>query len=175
MLQNNGSTLFVVADMALDCKKYNKNFSSLTWEKCTLRSWLDGSFYNTVFCSHEQSAIVPQAVVNEDNPKYGTEGGKDTNDKVYLLSIEETTNADYGFCSDAGIYSASRWMQFSPYAHARGIYTREVDNTGENSNCCWFLRSPGEDTIYAAYVYFSGDIYQPGIDVGRNSDGCVRY
>ncbi len=30
-------------------------------------------------------------MADEDNPQYGTEGGNNTNDKVYLLSIEETT------------------------------------------------------------------------------------
>ena len=123
VLDNNGSTLFVVADKGLDCKNYNDEYISITWKKSTIREWLNNSFYNTAFASNEQNAIVAQKVVNENNPFYGTDGGYDTTDKVYLLSISEVTNVTYGFCSDCNTESASRWMQPSIYARTRGTKT----------------------------------------------------
>lgn len=54
-----------------------------------IRSWLNGEFYNTAFSAEEQAAVVIADVVNEDNPFYGTEGGSDTADKVWLLSLGE--------------------------------------------------------------------------------------
>ena len=107
VLQNDGSTLFVVADKAVDCKYYNEENKSTTWETSTIRNWLNNSFYNMAFSSSEQNAIVTQNVVNEDNPYYDTEGGDNTSDNIYLLSINEVTNEIYGFCSDYSTYSAS--------------------------------------------------------------------
>ena len=148
VLENNGSMLFVVADQGLDCKDYNEADTSITWENCTLRTWLNGTFYNTAFSSSEQDAIVQQTVVNDDNPKYGTAGGNNTQDNVYLLSIEEVTNPEYGFCEDYGVDSASRWMQPSDYTHAM----RHGDYTDEEYGCWWWLRSPGSTTDHALYV-----------------------
>lgn len=46
----------------------------------------------------QSRAIVGRNVVNEDHPDYGTEGGNNTMDKVYLLCIGETSNPAYGIC-----------------------------------------------------------------------------
>lgn len=161
VLKNDGETLFVVADQGLDCKAYNENNVHVTWENCDLRQWLKNDFYETAFNGSEQGAIVPQTVVNGNNPEYGTEGGNDTIDKVYLLSIGEAENLDYGFC-DIGIGSASRRMQPSDYAYKRGVHTY-ADNGASNhesneGNCLWWLRSPGYDTqwFYAARVNDGG-------------------
>lgn len=68
---------------------YNKENTNITWEDCTLRSWLNDEFYNETFSEKEQAAIVNTDVVNEDNPFWDTEGGSDTVDKVWLLSLGE--------------------------------------------------------------------------------------
>ncbi|MCM1160553.1 MAG: DUF6273 domain-containing protein [Roseburia sp.] len=164
VLQNNGSTLFVVADKAIDCKDYNDKLTSITWEGSTIRNWLNNSFYGTAFSSSEQNAIVTQNVVNEDNPYYyGTEGGNNTNDKIYLLSIGEVTNETYGFCSDYSTYSVSRRMKTSDYANARGA-SRNSSGAYEG-NCWWWLRSPGWDSVIGAYVGVDGYVDRYGRSV----------
>jgi len=173
VLSNNGSTLFVVADKGLDCKKYNETYTNVTWETSTLRSWLGNQFYNEAFSAAEQSAIVTQTVVNDDNPYYGTEGGNNTNDKVYLLSIEEVTNPAYGFCEDYSTYSAGRWVQPSAYSRARGAYTYNSSYTGGNDNCYWWLRSPGIHSSYAARVPSDGCVNRYGTNVDYSSYGAV--
>ncbi|MCM1161029.1 MAG: DUF6273 domain-containing protein [Roseburia sp.] len=169
VLQNDGSTLFVAADKAIDCKNYNDESINTTWETSTIRNWLNNSFYGTAFSSSEQNAIVAQNVVNEDNPDYGTEygaeGGNNTNDKIYLLSIGEVENETYGFYSDYSTNSASRWVQPSNYARARGTYTYNSSYTGENDNCWWWLRSPGSGSHCAAYVDNCGYVSRNGSDV----------
>ena len=165
VLSNDGSTLFVAADQGLDCKDYNEKYRDITWEDCTLRDWLNSSFYQTAFSSAEQGAVMEQNVVNDDNPYYGTEGGNNTNDKVYLLSIGEATNPAYGFCEDYGTYSASRQLKASDYAHARGASIAINDYAG---NCWWWLRSPGDITIHAASVNACGYVCRDGIYVGND-------
>ena len=157
VLQNDGNTLFVVADKGLDCKDYHDPGTSITWENCTLREWLNSDFYGTAFSSAEQEAVVEQTVVNEDNPYYDTEGGNNTDDKVYLLSIGEVTNPSYGFCENYGTCSVSRWAQTSDFAHIRGANTYSSDyTTGGNANTeCW-LRSPGLNMGCAADVNVYG-------------------
>jgi len=171
VLRNNGSTLFVVADRGLDCKDYNEEYTATTWENCTLRNWLNGTFYNTAFSSAEQGAVVSQTVVNEDNPYYNTEGGNNTNDNVYLLSIGEVTDSSLGFCEEYSTDSKSRQVQASDYSHAMGAYTNS--STEYQGNCLWWLRSPGIDTGYAAYVISYGYVYRDGCYVGRGDNDAL--
>lgn len=79
----------LLAVYLLDCQPYHEVLEDITWEDCTLRNWLNDTFYNTTFSEEEQAAVVNTNVVNEDNPFFGTEGGNDTADKVWLLSFGE--------------------------------------------------------------------------------------
>ena len=74
VMKNDGHTLFVVADQGLDCKDYNEEYTSVIWENCTLRDWLNHDFYDMAFSQSEQSAVVEQIVANERNPYFGTGG-----------------------------------------------------------------------------------------------------
>ena len=154
VLKNNGSTLFLVADIALDAKKYNDSLESITWENSAIRSWLNDNFYNTAFSSNEQGGIVTQNIVNEDNSHYGTEGGNNTDDNVYLLSINEVKNPSYGFCDWEEVGSMSRRIKASDYANARG--TRVDTRYDYRGNCQWWLRSPGQLEIDALFVDYDG-------------------
>ena len=101
VLSVNGDDAFLLADKNLDAQPYNDEYENVTWETCTLRSWLNGygakdnqsgrdysdnNFIDNAFSLIEQSAIWTTYVVNENNPYYGTEGGNDTKDKVYLFT-----------------------------------------------------------------------------------------
>ncbi len=171
VLKNDGSTLFLAADKGLDCKDYNETVVSITWENCTLRSWLNREFYGTAFSSSEQAAIVVQDVGNEDNPYYHTEGGNDTRDNVYLLSIGEVINPEYGFCEDCSTYSASRRVQASDYAHARGGWINTSISYKGSSK--WWLRSPGNYTNTAADVNDNGYVNRSGNYVYNGNRVCV--
>ncbi len=135
VLKNDGKTLLVVADKAVDYKPFDEEGRYVTWETCTLRKWLNDSFYHTAFSNSEQNAVVAQKVVNDNNPDYGTPGGNNTNDKVWLLSIGEVTNEQYGFCS-YNEASMSRIVQPSSYTYAKG---------SRKDGCAWLLRSPAQN------------------------------
>lgn len=171
VLKNNGSTLFVLADKGLDCKDYHDPGGDVTWENSTIRSWLNDDFYQTAFDSNERNAIVQQPIVNEDNLEYGTEGGNDTQENVYLLSIREAGNQEYGFCENYNTYSASRRVKASDYAHTRGA---NVDlRTDYAGNCYWWLRSPGTHPYDAAIVVTDGYVSRDGLSVDISLDACV--
>ena len=157
VLKVDGSAVFVVAEKGLDCKCYNDVCTDVTWENCTLRNWLNNYFFGTAFSGGEQGAIVEQTIANEGNPEFNTENGNDTTDKVFLLSLSEVMDSDYGFCEDDSTHSVSRGVKASDYAHARGAYI----NSASAYNSEWWLRVPGARNDMAVYVgsYGSVDFY----------------
>ena len=159
VLQNDGSTLFVLADRGLGNQCYYEPGKAITWEGCTLRQWLNDKFCNTAFSSAEQEAIVGQALTNEDT------------DKVYVLSIEEVTNSFYGFCGDSDTYSVSRRVQISDYSHIMGTWTSpDADYYG---NGWWWLRSSGDWPNDAARVSLNGGVDKYGIRVDSDEEAVV--
>lgn len=156
VLRNDEKTLLVVADVGLDCKKYNDERFFVTWKNCSLRQWLNNSFYHEAFSGREQEAIAPQA-----------------EDKVFLLSVEEVSDPGYGFCEDYDTCSASRRMRASDYVHARGAYTYGGSADAGNDNCWWWLRSPGYGAFRAAVVDDDGYVSRYGYSVCSADAACA--
>lgn len=140
----NGEAL-LLSDIVLDKQKYNKRLKKVSWEKSTLRKWLNKKFMNRAFSSSEQEAIRTTKVINEDNYYYKTDGGNDTLDKIYLLSLSETDEEkEYGFTDSYGMT-----IKYSNYADLCDYQY-------------WWLRTPGEKNISAAAVDMSGKAYLGG-------------
>lgn len=156
--------LLVMSKYALDCLPYNTERVDTTWAECTLREWLNKKFYNAAFNSVEKKMIRTASVKNDDNPYYGTEGGKDTKDKVFLLSLSEMVNTKYGFDSDRYAYDFNRRCAPTDYAVAQGVLQDTScyftsDNIGA---CAWWPRSPGNLSIDAALVDINGGVLDDG-------------
>lgn len=173
VLHTDGSKAFLVADKGLDCEEYNETSTSITWENSTIRSYLNNSFMNRAFTSSEQAAIKSTTVVNDDNPDYRTEGGNNTTDKIFLLSIDEVQNEDYGFCAKYNCYSVSRQMPSTPYSHAMGA-SENSSSFNDGIPCVsWWLRSPGNDVEFAALVDDFGQVNRSGNDVTYKDKAAV--
>lgn len=176
VLQNDGHTLFVMADIGLDSQPYNETHDSVTWETCTLRNWLNNEFYNTAFSASEQKAIVAQTVVNAGNPNYDdVEGGNDTVDNVFLLSMEEVAYSEYGFCGIHSTWSVSRGVLVSNYAYVMGAGSWQTSDSIFNGNVRWLLRSPGSDDTRVMSVGSVGTYdRKDGMDVHTTANhACV--
>ena len=142
----------VISKYALDCKPYNTSYTDVTWETCTLRKWLNNNFLGSAF-SAEEKAMIPTVMVSADkNPDYSTNPGNATQDQLFLLSITEANK----YFSSVG----ARQCKPTKYAVANGAY---VDS--DDSNCWWWLRSPGVHQDSAAYVFSFGDVNEGGDDV----------
>jgi hypothetical protein len=138
-----GKALLLTKDV-IERRTYNDKNESVTWETCTLRKWLNSDFYNS-FTAAQKRAVAETAVINEDNSEYGTPGGNDTRDKVFLLSL-----------SEARKYFGSDRERIARY-------------NGEAFR--WWLRSPGLYATYAADVYSDGYVYFNGIYVNYDYGG----
>ena len=179
VLNVNENDVLLMADKGLDSKCYHESNASVTWETCTMRSWLNGydnssdeiksSFANSAFTSDEQSAIKITEVVNEDSIKFGTAGGNNTSDKVFLLSENEVYNSDtacsYGFLKNCDTYDEGRRCKNSAFAKAMGV--ESSTSSSYIGNCKWWLRSPGDDTTFADFLWFCHSAYV-------DNDGSVR-
>ena len=82
-------TALLLSKYCLDCISYNEQYEPISWEKCTMRHWLDNDFFNTAFSDEEQQKILLTENANDDNPEHGTKGCGITFDKIFCLSIDE--------------------------------------------------------------------------------------
>ena len=146
----------------LDCVKYHEDWESVTWEDCTLRQWMNDDFYNSAFTASEKKHILTSYLENVDNLWYGTEGGNDTEDKVFALSLEEAEQ--YFGIKDFGAYSSPELSaaKVTEYAEAQGAYVSEYESSAGNG--WWCLRSPGFRNDHVVYVY-GGDFSEDGVSV----------
>lgn len=151
VLSNNNDELFVMAEKILASKPYHQVAVNVTWETCNMRSWLNNNFYNEAFDATEQAKIITSTVVNEVNPWYGTSGGNNTDDKLFLLSYSEVMNPDFGFSDDA-----ARRTQGTDFAKSNGL---SVNNSSIYSgNSSWWQRTPGYCQYHACHVNYDGDV-----------------
>ncbi|MBO4415089.1 MAG: hypothetical protein J5824_03805 [Lachnospiraceae bacterium] len=123
--------------------------------------------------------IVSTTLENYDNPKDGTNGGKATKDEVFLLSILDMIDKDYGFSDSYYSFDENRRCAPTTYAIARGVHIDSNDSNdgnesynktkdGENA-CEWWLRSPGWLASFAAAVDDYGVVGTSGgrVDYGH--------
>lgn len=164
VLSNAGGQLFLLSDQNLDALQYHTEREDVTWETSTIRSWLNGydassntggsngidytgdNFLNTAFSAKEQTAIAETAVVNDDNTDYNenasTDAGKDTTDRIFLLSLTETYNKKHfpNYCFSTN----------TAYVADGGKFGYSMYGVGESDS--WWLRSPGSDQSRAAFI-----------------------
>ena len=142
MLEVRGDQALVISKCGLDCKQYNTIQTDVSWETCSLREWLNGTFLNSAFSMEEQEAIASTIVDNSieqgsSEQKTWNTGGVNTEDRVFLLSYAEACGY---FSSDS-----ARQCQGTKYAEANGAFM--IDRY-----CGWWLRSAGVIQLFAVHT-----------------------
>ena len=156
VLDREEERILVTSQFALDCQSYNTELKDVTWETSTLRTWLNKDFFSEAFSAEEQEKI-PSAVVNADqNPDYDTNPGNTTQDRVFILSIDEANR----------YFSSDTERQCEPTAYTKGL---EGDTSSNRSTCRWWLRSPGNNNSSAAGIDYDGSVAVNGNDVNDGS------
>ena len=138
-----GSLLLITKDIIAE-RPYNDTLIDVTWENCTLRKWLNDDFYNR-FSAEEKAMITSTTRETDDNPQYGTKGGNDTYDKIFLLSL---VGAESYFSSER---------------------ERVAKSNGKEE--FWWLRSPGETQKDAACIGTWGYVSTKGMPVNMSAIG----
>ncbi|MCR5093704.1 MAG: DUF6273 domain-containing protein [Lachnospiraceae bacterium] len=136
--------ILVLSRYALDCRQYNEEHHA-AWDTCTLRSLLNGEFLDFAFSEEEKALIPPVFVSASDNPKYDTDPGDHTKDRVFLLSVGEV-----------GKYLGPDSDPCRGTVYCNYVLGRRASN--DVRGCPWWLRTPGTDSWHAAYVGNDGDL-----------------
>lgn len=190
VLGERDSHTLLLSKYALDGHKpYNEEYVDITWENCTLRSWLNNDFYNTAFTASEKEKIITS---HNENPGFdellrrmdsisdnysdadGAEGGNPTDDKVFLLNFAEMLDCVEGklYVGDRekGNYKPLRLL-CRPTVYAKKkvyimSYNPDYDPSDTlNADCCyWWLRSPGSDQRRALLGYRISSFNESRVD-----------
>ena len=190
----NGNDAFLMSDKILDSMPFNiekKNDTSnyidyCLWERSTIRSWLNGydassnktgidyskdNFINTAFNEAEQNAIKTTTVINDKAVEFphtdDDRNRKNTNDKVYLLDLNESFSTIYGF-TDSEEATPARVVVNTAYAAAGGS-SKGTGMRGEGEKNSWILRSPGEYSCYCDFIEANGSYDEELVDGNANS------
>lgn len=187
VLEAKDGKAFLLSRYVLDSKAYDENYDfdkfynggyKGTWEKSTLRSWLNHEFLTTAFTSSEQQYILSTKVKNLPNKIYGTSSGPDTTDKIYLLSESEAYQyfgEDWAADNNSGekyqrtkYYFPKQTIQLgkpTAYAKQMGVMMGVRQQTWtpwEEEYCHWSLRTFGANDGWAQSVYAIGLLSEEG-------------
>lgn len=160
MLDVQDGKALLISKYALDCKPYNTSDTYITWELCTRRHWLNNDFINFSFPVGEKEKISRVVVPADENSdyKFRIDSGNSTQDKVFLLSINE---------ADKYFKLNEKYCKPTNFAISNGAIK------SDNDNCGWWLRTPGfneygfafgvEFQTCAATVESDGNINKKGV------------
>ncbi len=188
VLDKKDGKVLLLSKYGLDAKAFHEVYGeSVTWETSSLRAWLNNDFYSTAFSPSEQSSILETTNITADSGPYYdydpntyeviagseryTDGGNNTNDKVFCLSYDEANN--YFSTNEERVCIATS------YAINNGAYVIDSEANDylgggyEINSCYWWLRSMGENNEFASDVPFTGFPDNSGYFVSY-SEYCVR-
>ena len=128
VLAKEDNSVLLISKYALDCKQYNTELTDVTWETCSLRKWLNGTFMDSAFDDTEKTIVKESKVSADKNLKKDTNPGNTTTDKIFLLSINEVDK----------YYGSNEVRKCVPteYAKANGAYT-DSSYTRNGVPTCW--------------------------------------
>ena len=161
----------IITECIVEEHAYNDVYKDITWADCSLRRYLNNEFYNR-FDAIEKARVIPVVNKNPDNQWYGAKGGEDTQDRIFLLSIEEAVCQYFG---------DSRSMLLNPGKNQKYWFQRKDPNNNrraalyKNGISWWWLRSPGRVNIKAAYIHGDGNIGIQGNNVFKGNISEKSY
>lgn len=163
----NGRVL-LLCDKIIDNLQYHEELDDTNWADCSLRRHLNNSFYNT-FGEAERLRISDSKINTPRNPWYGTEGGKDVIDKIFLLSIDEVVK----YFGDSGLLQNRK--DYLNIINDKYNSARKAVNF-DDASAWWWLRSPGDMPDFAAYVCVDGTLHISGslVAIAGGIGGGVR-
>ncbi len=171
VLDTQDNRALLITECILQQRAYHDKYAAVTWADSSLRAYLNGAFF-AGFSRDDQARVVPVLNHNPDNPWYGTPGGQDTNDRVFLLSLDQVCRL-FGDSSDK-LYHPKKNQRYWFERKDENNHKRLARLQGKEGCWWWWLRSPGRVGVKAAYIWGTdGGIGIQGNNVlkGNISDG----
>lgn len=164
----------IITEYIIEQRAYHDVYTDITWADCALRKYLNGEFYNE-FSEGDKSRIKPVVNKNLDNQWYGTNGGAETEDSIFLLSIEETACKYFGD-SSLNLYNPKKnkryWFEKKDENNSKRTAYFETD---KEHVWWWWLRSPGRVNVKAVYIHGDGNIGIQGNNILKCNVGGPFY
>jgi len=161
----------IITNVIIELRAYHDKYIDITWVDSEIRKYLNGEFYDK-FKDSDKSKIIPVTNKNLDNQWYGSNGGKESKDKIFLLSLEEVVCKYFGDSSE---------LLNNPRKNQRYWFERKDKNnnkrgtTFEGSWWWWWLRSPGRNNVKAVYIWGDGNIGIQGNNILKcNINSCFH-
>lgn len=171
ILDTKNNEALIITEHIIEQRPYHDAYKDITWADCSLRRYLNGEFYDRLRAT-DKSRIIPVLNKNLDNQWYGTKGGADTMDSIFLLSLEEVCK--YFGDSLSKLHNPGKnqryWFERKDENNSKRI-ARLLDNGWV---WWWWLRSPGRVNVKAVYIFGTdGNIGIQGNNIlkGNISDG----
>ncbi|MHB1154612.1 MAG: DUF6273 domain-containing protein [Eubacteriales bacterium] len=165
--------VLLLSEKIVTRRAYHTSKTKITWADCELRKYLNSVFIEESFNATEEKLIVETTIDNTDNQTFGTAGGTETTDKVFLLSLDEVVE----YFGDSGeLYGrpdkkpGEVWTpedSFIDDEYNDNRMAEELDGT----DWYWCLRSPGKFDFYAAEISADGILWLEGLSVNASEWG----
>ena len=165
--------VLIISWYILDIRAYHGTNELITWEYSDIRHYLNNEFMYNRFTPDEILQIAETTLINSNNQWFGTDGGNDTIDRVFLLSIEEVVRyfgdsgklgnqpqAHYWGISDE--FNLNRIAYLHDSVDVSAVVTDLPITPG--GSWSWWLRSPGGQTKFpgiAAVAYVLPATFMP--------------
>lgn len=151
-------TLLLVSAFSLNGRVFNEKRSGGTWEQSSIRKWLNTEFLQQAFNEKERKAISVTRLKNSRLFLFFSKAQPDTEDSVFLLSVEEVKKY---------FRTAERTAPATGYA-AEHLCRNLFGDGGR-----WWLRTSGFMPGRVCYVDTDGLVFFAGGPVNEGG-GCVR-
>lgn len=193
VLESEDDHALLMSVNCLDYKSYNIESMEATWETSSLREWLNNEFMDEAFSVRERKRVQAQTMENPGlyagmdkdgswivtnsgeyvkDILYQTEDSNETEDQVYLLSVDEVIlylssgNVERPLLTEYAkgkfLGAALKQAEESGYNDEEAIRERyaELEEKYGEGCCNWWLRSPGISDDTAAVVSYEADEIQ---------------
>lgn len=157
--------MLLITKEIIEQRDYHNKKEAVTWEHSGIRHFLNTEFLER-FNDSEKQRVVPVLNKNPGNPWYGSDGGNDTTDKVFLLSMDECVRKYFG--------DSSRLLD-NPKKNQRYWFDRKDENNGKRTaqfmkgGWWWWTRTPGKHNKVAVYIHGDGNIGIQGNGICKTS------
>ena len=180
----------MISKYVLDAVPFSSTYEHKSWEESRLRAWLNKDFLNTAFSEEEQKIIPTVTLTNPGNEYAGLEADADTQDQIFVLSVEEVFQYyDFFYVDDDGSFGLSKEIMAEPteYAITKGVRTKVIledsyvywldggwpqDIIGKEG-AKWWLRTPGRGaTVCMVSTEMAGEGCGVNNIIDGQPDGC---
>ena len=146
VLDRDGDRALLISKYALDYQSFMPFYEPVTehytWEGCSLRRWLNGTFLNAAFSADEQQRLLTTTVITSPGSLHRENGPVTTEDRVFLLSNTEV----YAYFANEAATAA----EYTAYALSENPWPGNAATPGPAD---WWLRTTDgydhPDGVYA--------------------------